>query len=80
MFLRVILRQLDETRFKEDFRPDRDRDRRCGTSVAGTGALGSGGDPTGGVVGRDVLDRLVAGLEQHPQVANMSDEICDWFR
>ena len=41
--------------------------------------LNSPGDPTGGVVGRDVLDRLVVGLEQHPQVATMSDEICDQF-
>ena len=41
--------------------------------------LNSPSDPTGGVVGRDVLDRLVVGLEQHPQVATMCDEICDQF-
>jgi aspartate/methionine/tyrosine aminotransferase len=32
-------------------------------------------NPTGGVVPRAELDRLVAGLERHPQVAVMSDEI-----
>ncbi|MCH9020074.1 MAG: aminotransferase class I/II-fold pyridoxal phosphate-dependent enzyme, partial [Proteobacteria bacterium] len=32
-------------------------------------------NPTGGVVARDELDRLVAGLEAHPQVAVLSDEI-----
>jgi aspartate aminotransferase len=37
--------------------------------------LNSPGNPTGGVVPRDALDRLVAGLERHPQVAILSDEI-----
>src|ERR1700733_9193143 len=32
-------------------------------------------NPTGGVVPRSELDRLVAGLERHPQVAVLSDEI-----
>jgi len=32
-------------------------------------------NPTGGVVPKAELDRLVAGLERHPQVAVMSDEI-----
>jgi len=32
-------------------------------------------NPTGGVVPRQEIDRLVAGLERHPQVAVMSDEI-----
>jgi len=32
-------------------------------------------NPTGGVVPRRELDRLVAGLERHPQVAVLSDEI-----
>ena len=32
-------------------------------------------NPTGGVVPRHELDRLVAGLERHPQVAVLSDEI-----
>jgi aspartate aminotransferase len=32
-------------------------------------------NPTGGVVPRAELDRLVAGLERHPQVAVLSDEI-----
>jgi aspartate/methionine/tyrosine aminotransferase len=32
-------------------------------------------NPTGGVIGRDALDALVAGLERHPHVAILSDEI-----
>jgi aspartate/methionine/tyrosine aminotransferase len=32
-------------------------------------------NPTGGVIGRAALDALVAGLEQHPHVAILSDEI-----
>jgi aspartate aminotransferase len=32
-------------------------------------------NPTGGVVPRQELDRLVAGLERHPQVAVLTDEI-----
>lgn len=32
-------------------------------------------NPTGGVVPREALDRLVAGLERHPQVVVLSDEI-----
>jgi aspartate aminotransferase len=37
--------------------------------------LNSPGNPTGGVVPKNELDRLVAGLERHPHVAVMSDEI-----
>ncbi len=37
--------------------------------------LNSPANPTGGVVPRAELDRLVAGLQRHPQVAVMSDEI-----
>jgi aspartate aminotransferase len=37
--------------------------------------INSPANPTGGVVKRAELDRLVAGLERHPQVAVMSDEI-----
>jgi aspartate aminotransferase len=37
--------------------------------------INSPANPTGGVVPRGELDRLVAGLERHPQVAVMSDEI-----
>ena len=37
--------------------------------------INSPANPTGGVVPRSELDRLVAGLERHPQVAVMSDEI-----
>ncbi len=37
--------------------------------------VNSPANPTGGVVSRDALDRLVAGLERHPQVAILSDEI-----
>src|SRR5438477_9571012 len=37
--------------------------------------INSPANPTGGVVPRAELDRLVAGLEQHPHVAVMSDEI-----
>jgi aspartate/methionine/tyrosine aminotransferase len=37
--------------------------------------INSPANPTGGVVPRAELDRLVAGLEHHPQVAVMSDEI-----
>ncbi len=37
--------------------------------------LNSPANPTGGVVPKAELDRLVAGLERHPQVAVMSDEI-----
>ncbi len=33
------------------------------------------GNPTGGVTGRDAVDRLVRGLAEHPQVAVLSDEI-----
>jgi aspartate/methionine/tyrosine aminotransferase len=32
-------------------------------------------NPTGGVIGREELDLLAAGLERHPQVAILSDEI-----
>jgi len=32
-------------------------------------------NPTGGVIGRPALDALVKGLEQHPHVAILSDEI-----
>jgi len=37
--------------------------------------LNSPANPTGGVTPRDEIDRLVAGLEAHPQVAILSDEI-----
>jgi len=37
--------------------------------------INSPANPTGGVVPRRELDRLVAGLEQYPQVAVLSDEI-----
>ena len=37
--------------------------------------INSPANPTGGVVLRHELDRLVAGLERHPQVAILSDEI-----
>ena len=37
--------------------------------------INSPANPTGGVVPRSELDRLVAGLEQNPHVAVMSDEI-----
>jgi aspartate aminotransferase len=37
--------------------------------------INSPANPTGGVVPRAELDRLVAGLERHPHVAIMSDEI-----
>jgi aspartate aminotransferase len=37
--------------------------------------LNTPANPTGGVVGRREMDRLVAGLERHPQVAVLSDEI-----
>jgi aspartate aminotransferase len=37
--------------------------------------INSPANPTGGVVPRAELDRLVAGLEHHPKVAVMSDEI-----
>ena len=39
--------------------------------------LNSPANPTGGTVPKAELDRLVAGLERHPQVAVMSDEIYD---
>ena len=39
--------------------------------------LNSPANPTGGTVPKSELDRLVAGLERHPQVAVMSDEIYD---
>jgi aspartate aminotransferase len=37
--------------------------------------INSPANPTGGIVPRAELDRLVAGLDRHPQVAVMSDEI-----
>lgn len=37
--------------------------------------LNSPANPTGGVAGREAVDRLVAGLMDHPQVAVLSDEI-----
>jgi len=37
--------------------------------------LNSPANPTGGYVPREEMDKLVAGLENHPQVAVMSDEI-----
>jgi aspartate/methionine/tyrosine aminotransferase len=37
--------------------------------------VNSPANPTGGTVPREQFDRLVAGLERHPQVAVMSDEI-----
>src|SRR5229473_807888 len=37
--------------------------------------INSPANPTGGVVPKHELDRLVAGLERHPQVAVLSDEI-----
>ncbi|MDP6343093.1 MAG: pyridoxal phosphate-dependent aminotransferase [Alphaproteobacteria bacterium] len=37
--------------------------------------INSPANPTGGVVQRDELDKLVAGLERHPEVAILSDEI-----
>jgi aspartate aminotransferase len=39
--------------------------------------LNSPANPTGGVTPRAEIDKLVAGLEHHPQVAVMSDEIYD---
>ncbi len=37
--------------------------------------LNSPANPTGGVTPKDEIDRLAAGLEDHPQVAVLSDEI-----
>jgi aspartate aminotransferase len=37
--------------------------------------VNSPANPTGGIVPRDELDRLVAGLAEHPHVAVLSDEI-----
>jgi aspartate/methionine/tyrosine aminotransferase len=37
--------------------------------------INSPANPTGGAVPKSEMDRLVAGLERHPQVAVMSDEI-----
>jgi aspartate aminotransferase len=37
--------------------------------------VNSPANPTGGVVPKEELDKLVAGLERHPEVAVMSDEI-----
>src|SRR6266436_2729033 len=37
--------------------------------------INSPANPTGGVVPKHELDRLVAGIERHPQVAVLSDEI-----
>jgi aspartate/methionine/tyrosine aminotransferase len=37
--------------------------------------INSPANPTGGVIAKAELDRLVAGLEAHPQVAILSDEI-----
>src|SRR5438045_1645173 len=37
--------------------------------------INSPANPTGGVVRRDELERLAAGLERHPHVAVLSDEI-----
>ncbi|HKS89192.1 MAG TPA: pyridoxal phosphate-dependent aminotransferase, partial [Stellaceae bacterium] len=37
--------------------------------------VNSPANPTGGAVPKEELDRLVAGLERHPQVAVLSDEI-----
>jgi aspartate aminotransferase len=37
--------------------------------------INSPANPTGGVVPRHEFDRLIAGLERHPQVAVLSDEI-----
>ena len=37
--------------------------------------INSPANPTGGVIAKAELDRLVAGLESHPQVAILSDEI-----
>jgi aspartate aminotransferase len=37
--------------------------------------INSPANPTGGVVPREELDRLVTGLERHPQVVVLSDEI-----
>ena len=37
--------------------------------------INSPANPTGGVVPQGELDRLVAGLERHPHVAVLSDEI-----
>jgi aspartate/methionine/tyrosine aminotransferase len=39
--------------------------------------LNSPANPTGGVTPKSEVDRLVAGLERHPDVAVMSDEIYD---
>jgi aspartate/methionine/tyrosine aminotransferase len=39
--------------------------------------LNSPANPTGGVTGKREVDQLVAGLEQYPDVAVMSDEIYD---
>ncbi|HEY0441506.1 MAG TPA: pyridoxal phosphate-dependent aminotransferase [Xanthobacteraceae bacterium] len=39
--------------------------------------LNSPANPTGGVTPKAEVDKLVAGLERHPQVAVMSDEIYD---
>ena len=37
--------------------------------------LNTPANPTGGVIGQGALDRLAAGLERHPQVAILADEI-----
>ncbi|WP_029353377.1 pyridoxal phosphate-dependent aminotransferase [Bosea sp. 117] len=41
--------------------------------------LNSPANPTGGVTPKEEVDRLVAGLAAHPQVAILSDEIYDQF-
>lgn len=39
--------------------------------------INSPANPTGGVLNREIIDRLVRGLEPHPHVAVLSDEIYD---
>ncbi|MFL2646414.1 MAG: pyridoxal phosphate-dependent aminotransferase [Dehalococcoidia bacterium] len=41
--------------------------------------LNSPGNPTGGVVPRDQIEKLIAGLEAYPDVTILSDEIYSWI-
>ena len=59
----------------KDFSFDPDEVLRLITPRTRLAIINSPANPTGGAVPREALDRLVAGLVEHPQVAILSDEI-----
>ena len=60
---------------EKDFSFDPDEVLSLVTPRTRLAIINSPANPTGGAIPREALDRLVAGLVEHPHVAILSDEI-----